>query len=372
MKRKDLPTPRRRSSNADGVCITPHADGRSRARQVMRFFIAALLLPLLSAGAVTQSSVLILTEAENEFIRKHPVIRVGIDPNFAPFEFLDSRGDYTGIAPDYLALIREKTGLRFVPAVDVPYAEAQEKVTTGELDLLPTLGWTAEREKKFLLTRRYYEYKLALVVREDSPVKSVDDFRGQPVAVQGNTSNAQFAFSTLQAGLSLYASEEEALLAVADGRETAMLGYLPTVLYAIRNLGLSNLNYITFASDNNNGFCMGVRTDLPELRDILDKALTAISPSEKAAVQSRWIRVGDVDDAGARRRIRYLAGASAALLLAMATFIILKIYSHRKKIALHRQNESMLQEMVRQRTEDLQNQTRLAVEASRAKSSFLA
>jgi CheY-like chemotaxis protein/nitrogen-specific signal transduction histidine kinase len=32
----------------------------------------------------------------------------------------------------------------------------------------------------------------------------------------------------------------------------------------------------------------------------------------------------------------------------------------------------MLQEMVRQRTEDLQNQTRLAVEASRAKSSFLA
>ncbi|MDR1684937.1 MAG: transporter substrate-binding domain-containing protein [Desulfovibrio sp.] len=335
----------------------------------MLFFIAVFLLPLLSAGAVTQDSAPLLTEAERRFIREHPVIRVGIDTAFAPFEFLDSRGDYVGIAPDYLALISEKTGLRFEPAVDVPYAEAQEKVSAGKLDLLPTLGWTAEREKKFLLTRRYYEYKLALVVREDSPVKSVDDFRGQPLAVQGNTSNAQFAFSTLQAGLSLYPSEEEALLAVADGREAAMLGYLPTVLWAIRNLGLSNLNYITFASDNNNGFCMGVRTDLPELRDILNKTFAAISPAEKAGIQSRWIRVRDD---GERRQILYLAVASATLLLAMGAFIVLKTYSHRKKIALHRQSESMLQEMVRQRTEDLQNQTRLAVEASHAKSAFLA
>jgi signal transduction histidine kinase/CheY-like chemotaxis protein len=369
VKREALPAPRRSNSDAAGVRIPPHAGERNRARSAMRLFLVVILLPLLTAGAVAQDPALVLTEAEKAFIREHPVIRVGIDPNFAPFEFLGNRGDYAGIAPDYLALIGEKTGLRFEPAVDVPYAEAQEKVSAGELDLLPTLGWTAERERKFLLTRRYYEYKLALVVREDSPVKSVDDFRGQPLAVQGNTSNAQFAFSTLQAGLSLYASEGEALLAVADGRETAMLGFLPTVLYEIRNLGLSNLNYITFASDNNNAFCMGVRTDWPELRDILNKAFAAISPTEKAAIQSRWIRVGEGDE---KRRIRYLAGASAALLLAMAAFIALKIYSHRKKIALHRQNESMLQEMVRQRTEDLQNQTRLAVEASHAKSAFLA
>ncbi|MDR2604038.1 MAG: transporter substrate-binding domain-containing protein [Desulfovibrio sp.] len=318
-----------------------------------------------------QGAAPILTEAEKEFIRKHPVIRVGINPNFAPFEFLDNWRNYAGIAPDYLALISEKTGLRFAPAVEIPYAATQEKVWSGELDLLPTLDRSAEQENKFLLTQRYYEYKLALVVRADSPFKSIDDFRGRLLAVQENTSNAQFAFSTLQAGLSLYASEEDALLAVADGREAAMLGYLPTVLYAIRELGLSNLNYITFGSDNN-GFCMGVRTDLSELRDILNKALAAISPSEKAAIRSRWVHVGGIGDADEKRRMRYLAGGSAALLLAMATFIVLKLYSHRKKIALHRQHESMLQEMVRQRTEDLQNQTRLAVEASQAKSAFLA
>jgi signal transduction histidine kinase/CheY-like chemotaxis protein len=350
--------------------VPPHTCGSKHARRAALLLVACLL-SLLCEGAVVQGAAPILTEAEKEFIRKHPVIRVGINPNFAPFEFLDNWRNYAGIAPDYLALISEKTGLRFAPAVEIPYAATQEKVWSGELDLLPTLDRSAEQENKFLLTQRYYEYKLALVVRADSPFKSIDDFRGRLLAVQENTSNAQFAFSTLQAGLSLYASEEDALLAVADGREAAMLGYLPTVLYAIRELGLSNLNYITFGSDNN-GFCMGVRTDLSELRDILNKALAAISPSEKAAIRSRWVHVGGIGDADEKRRMRYLAGGSAALLLAMATFIVLKLYSHRKKIALHRQHESMLQEMVRQRTEDLQNQTRLAVEASQAKSAFLA
>ncbi|MDR1174038.1 MAG: transporter substrate-binding domain-containing protein, partial [Treponema sp.] len=329
----------------------------------------ALLLIILPAGGFAQSSVPDLTEAERNFIGEHPVIRVGIDPAFAPFEFLDKEGNYTGIAPDYLALIGAKTGLRFEPAMDVPYAEAQAKVLAHELDLLPTLGWTAERERDLLLSRLYYEYKLVLVVREDSPVKRVEDFYGQPLAVQGNTSNADFAFSTLRAGISLYESEEDAVLAVVEGREVAMLGYLPSVLYSIRNLGLSNLNYITFDSENNNGWHMGVRDDWPELCSILDKAFAAITPVEKAGIQSRWIRVSDH---GERERVLRIVGAASAILFAMLVFFVLKIYSGRKKIARHRQQETVLQEMVRQRTEELENQTRLAVEASRAKSVFLA
>jgi signal transduction histidine kinase/CheY-like chemotaxis protein len=308
-----------------------------------------------------------ITEAERNFILEHPVIMVGIDPAFAPFEFLDDNGNYVGIAPEYLSLISKKTGLRFEPATDVSYVDAQKKVLARELDILPTLGWTAEREEDFLLSQRYYEYKLAFVVREDSPIKDPDDFRGQPLAVQGDTSNAEFAFSVLKAGLSLYTSEEDAILAVADGRETAMLGYLPTVLYSIRNLGLSNLNYITFDSDRNEGFHMGVRTDWPELHSILNKVFSSVTPAEKAAIQNRWILMSN------DRKILdilYAIGASVAVTL-MLTFIVLKLYSNRKKIAQHRQNEIALQEMVRQRTEELQNQTQLAVEASRAKSAFL-
>jgi signal transduction histidine kinase/ActR/RegA family two-component response regulator len=344
-------------------------NGKKRGGLLRCLLAAMLLLTVPRAEASAQSSGLNLTEAESKFIQEHPVIRVGIDPTFAPFEFLDGRGNYVGIAPDYLALVSRKTGLRFEPARDIPYTDTQEKVLVHELDLLPTLGWTAERERIFLLSQVYYEYKLAFVVREDSRVKDIDDFRGRPIAVQENTSNADFAFSVLKAGLSLYESEEKAILAVADGRETAMLGYLPTVLYSIRNLGLSNLNYITFDSDRNNGFCMGVRNDWPELRGILNKVFSSVTPAEKAEIQTRWILVND--DIEKRQMLR-LAGVVTVIWLVMLAFIVLKIYSNRKKIARHQQNEIALQEMVRQQTEELENQTRLAVEASRAKSAFLA
>jgi signal transduction histidine kinase/ActR/RegA family two-component response regulator len=189
------------------------------------------------------------------------------------------------------------------------------------------------------------------------------------LAVQADTSNSEFAFSTLQAGLSLYSSEAEALLAVADGRETAMLGYLPTVLHSIQDLGLSNLNYITFGAESNKGFHMGVRNDWPELRDILNKVFASVTPDEKSAILSRWIHA---NDGGERKRILRLAALVVAILTAMLAFVVLKVYNNRKKIDQHRQNEIALQEMVRQRTEELQTQTQLALEASRAKSAFLA
>ena len=41
------------------------------------------------------------------------MIRLGVDPEFVPFEFIDENGEYKGIAADYLSLISEKTGLQF-------------------------------------------------------------------------------------------------------------------------------------------------------------------------------------------------------------------------------------------------------------------
>jgi signal transduction histidine kinase/CheY-like chemotaxis protein len=338
-------------------------------RKNHRFFktgktsFSVLILLLISAFFLgAQDSAPDFTEAEKNFIREHPVVRVGIDPVFAPFVFLDNNGDYAGIAADYLSLISAKTSLRFEPATDISYVDAQKKVLARELDLLPTLGWTAEREKEFLLSQLYYEYKLAFVVREDSPIRDMNDFQGQPLAVQSNTSNAEFAFSVLKAGLSLYASEEEAVLAVAEGRETAMLGYLPTVLYSIRNLGLSHLNYITFDSERNDGFHMGVRNDWPELQSILNKVFSSLTPAEKAEIQNRWILMSNDKEI---RDILYAVGVFVALLAAVL-FVVFYFLMKNRRI------NKNLEALVADRTAELREQTRLALEASEAKSDFLA
>jgi two-component system sensor histidine kinase/response regulator len=67
-------------------------------------------------------------------MEEHPVIRLGVDPGFVPFEFIDENGEYKGIAADYLALISEKTGLQFEVVKGLTWPEAydmalQEKLT---------------------------------------------------------------------------------------------------------------------------------------------------------------------------------------------------------------------------------------------------
>ena len=43
-----------------------------------------------------------LNEIEREWLQNHPNIKVGIDNNFAPFEFVDENGEFRGLAADYL------------------------------------------------------------------------------------------------------------------------------------------------------------------------------------------------------------------------------------------------------------------------------
>ncbi|MDD3123401.1 MAG: transporter substrate-binding domain-containing protein, partial [Candidatus Izemoplasmatales bacterium] len=63
------------------------------------------------------------TQDELKFIEEHPIIRMGVDPAFVPFEFIED-GIYKGIAADYVALIEEKTGIDFQVVPNLTWAEA--------------------------------------------------------------------------------------------------------------------------------------------------------------------------------------------------------------------------------------------------------
>ena len=59
-----------------------------------------LLLAVLPTLALSSSSTLQLTPEEQQWIAEHPVIRIGVDPDFAPYEFVDSSGAALSATPD--------------------------------------------------------------------------------------------------------------------------------------------------------------------------------------------------------------------------------------------------------------------------------
>lgn len=210
----------------------------NRTGKIMKVILAIMTIAVISTPCFAVESSISWTEDELAFMKDNPVIRLGVDPGFVPFEFIDEDDQYKGIVADYLALISERTGLKFEVAKGLTWPETYDMAVAGDIDALPAIGRTSEREDHFLFSEPYYYYKRVIVTRdEDNHISGIDDLKGYTVAVQRNSSHHSYLLSYPNINLSLYDSVEAALTAVATGTEKAFIGNLATTDYLIRSRG---------------------------------------------------------------------------------------------------------------------------------------
>lgn len=333
-------------------------------RSCLRKFFSILLLcamafPLPAVYASSAVAGAVWTEEEARFIREHPVIRLGVDPEFVPYEYFDEDGQYTGITSEYLNLISRISGLRFDVALGLTWPEAYDKALSGELDAVPAVGMTPERTERFLFSKPYYAFKRVIVVREEERgINDLRDMEGRIIAVQRNSSHHSYLLEHPGISLSLYDDVDEALMAVATGAERAFVGNLATCNYLIRSNALTGLRLIAFEAQKQQDLYFAARQDWPELISIFNKALDLIPQAQKAAINQRWIDLDTDIDYSQMIRVALLAGSAAAIVLAVSFFWI-----------------SRLRREVRHRVQiqqDLETAKRQADEANEFKSSFMA
>ena len=334
----------------------------------MATFLAVLCAAALLAAPVTHAEdntsqpKIPLTAEEEAFIREHPVIRLGVDPTFVPYEFIDTDGEYKGIAADYIALICEKTGLLMEVKKGLTWTEAYEKAVNGELDVLPCVAQTAERERYFLFSDTYFSFQRAVFINEDTKdIKSFSDLSGQTVAVQLNSSHHSYMKQFTDIKLSVYPTVEAGLRAVSNGTEIAFIGNFATSSYLAKSLGISNLKYVPIDDgtvDPAQSLHFAVRKDWPELVSIINKALASITTQQKTEIQNKWINVEGAVDFGYVLRIIGIAVGTLLAVLLVSYFWIIRL---RKEVAMRKQAE---EESTQAKEE--------AVAANQVKSLFLA
>ena len=328
-------------------------------RRIITSFIFLIIMQVIATPCYASDNKISWTKDELAFMKEHPVIRLGVDPEFVPFEFIDIDGEYKGIAADYLSLIKEKTGLQFEVVKGLTWPEAYDMALSGDIDALPAIGKTKEREEYFLFSEPYYYFKRVIVTRDiDTDISGLDDLEGFTVAVQRNSSHHSYLLSYPKINPSLYDSVEAALAAVATGTEKAFVGNLATTNYLIRSNGLVNLRFVSFEAEKQQALYFAVRKDWPELASIFNKALDTISESEKLAINNKWIELNTDFDYGPIVRILSIVGALIAVVLSVSFFWIARL---RKEIQQRKQIQL-----------DLEKAKREADEANEFKSSFMA
>ena len=109
-------------------------------------FVCAFLFQGLVFSPVL-SGELILTGEEKQWLADHPIIRLSPDPAFPPIEEVNGRGEYVGMAADYMALIEKKMGFKFTVVTFPSWKRVMAEAKRKNVDVLAAVTRSPKREK---------------------------------------------------------------------------------------------------------------------------------------------------------------------------------------------------------------------------------
>jgi len=128
-----------------------------------------------------------LTPAEKSWIAEHKVWRIGVDPDFAPFEFFGAKGKHSGIGADYLRIVAEKLGVNLELSREQSWTQVIDGVKAKQVDVLAVAAMTPERTAYLAFSKPYLKFPTVVACRADEEeFGSLADFNGRKVALVKN------------------------------------------------------------------------------------------------------------------------------------------------------------------------------------------
>ena len=218
-------------------------------------------------------------------------VRVGSEIAYPPFCSVDSQGRADGFSVE---LMRESLrAMNREAAFRIgEWNEVRGWLERGDVDALPLVGRTPERETLYDFTFPYMTLFGAIVVRDGTTgIAGIDDLRGRAVAVMRGD-NAEEFLRREDRGIDIRTTPtfEEGLRDLAEGRHDAVVIQRLVAVRLLRELGLKNLRLLpgpitAFRQD----FCFAVRKGDAEALALLNEGLAlAMADGTYRRLHAKW------------------------------------------------------------------------------------
>jgi len=284
-----------------------------------------------------------LTDQEEAWLAQHPVLKLGIDRNFDPYEWIDEDGRYTGIASDYIRLLEQRLGVKIVPVTNkASWSEVLQAAREGEFDMMSCLVKTEKREA-FLMFSEPYLSSVAVIISEQSKgyIGTLNRLEGKTVAIhKGHYTNELLKRDYPAINVINTPSIETALLMVAEGNAEAFVGDATAASHAMKQQGILNLSF-SGHTDYQSDFRIAVNKDNPLLGSIIGKALASISQEERDHIFDHWRGLEVPPGIQPAELVKYIA----VVLLLLLVFVYWN-YRLRKSEQAHRLSEQRFRNLV--------------------------
>lgn len=202
------------------------------------------------------------------------------DSSFAPFEFQDDAGKYTGIDMNLINAIAKQQGFN-LDVTNPGFDAALNAVQSSQADgVIAGMSITDARKEIFDFSDPYYTSNVILAVKKGSSVKSYEDLKGMTVGAKNGTASYTFLSDNADKyGYTVKAFDEGSTMydSLNSGSVDAIMDDEAVLKYAIQQ-GRNFDTPIAGEKSGEYGFAVKKGTN-PELLQMFNNGLAALKAS---------------------------------------------------------------------------------------------
>lgn len=260
----------------------------SLIRSIRSFLLIAALSVFASstfAGEVAASS--------------NSTIRSASEIDYPPFSLVGADGLADGFSVELLRAALAAMG-RDVTFHIGPWSEVRGLLERGEIDVLPLVGRTPEREEIFDFTFPYMSLRGAIVVRQGTKgIRTLADLKGGQVAVMKGD-NAEEFLRRRDHGINIHTTTtfEDALKELSEGRHDAVVMQRLVALRLLGESGITNLQVINTPIEGfQQEFCFAVREGNRQSLALLNEGLALVfADGTYRRLHAKWFAAMQLPD----------------------------------------------------------------------------
>lgn len=228
-----------------------------------------------------------LQEPTQEWLRKHPIIRVGVwGASQPPIAQGMQQGQYEGIAADYLTMMQNSLQVKFLPIYFKDSDDALAALAQHNIQMLAV--WNSERwpTPNAVATTPWLLDEPVLITRSEE-----DDLSTSALNTIGLVSPDQTALMHRlypKANLTFFSQYDNALNAVALGQVDGAWINLTTVNYLKDYLQLKGLKMAPGKIEANFNLSFGIDRQLPALHEAVESALQQMTFDNRLLIARGW------------------------------------------------------------------------------------
>jgi ABC-type amino acid transport substrate-binding protein len=240
--------------------------------------------------------------AEHRLRANRRILKSASELDYPPFALVRADGSADGFSVDLLKAVAHATGLEVSIHVG-PWHEIKQKLIDRQLDVLPLVSYSPERDELFDFSAPYLRMHGAIFVREgEKSIRSKADLKDKEVLVmRGDTAHEYAVKENLSDKLILTDSFEQAMKLLSEGQHDAVVIQQLVGLQLIKKLGISNVVNVSSIQETSlkpvgkplsgfeQKFCIAVQDGDGELLALLNEGLAiVIANGTYNELYSKW------------------------------------------------------------------------------------